>query len=276
MNKVLGLVVSNRKLGNSELLVKEIMLNIPEDCQFELIRLPDMKIESCIACYKCLEYDNGCVKRDDFNFVMEKIKQADALIIGVPVYLLGPQGCYKMLCDRLVAGFKYHPYTAGKPCIIVVPYGTRRWEGYTKAALLVMPNLLQMKIVEYWPVFATLPGESFMNEANREYARNLGQRVFQSGPFVPGPWECPYCGSDLFRLLPGNKIECPMCGIAGDLQSSREPIFAPGQECRLSEHQILEHFDGWVREMKTKFFEEKDQLKTVQKGYKEFDWWIKP
>jgi len=115
-----------------------------------------------------------------------------------------------------------------------------------------------------------------MNQANLEYARNIGQRLFHSAPCVPGPWECPYCGSDLFRLLPGNKIECPMCGIAGDIQPGQEPRFKPDQECRLSEDQILEHFDGWVREMKTKFLEEKDQLKEVQKGYKEFDWWIKP
>jgi multimeric flavodoxin WrbA len=276
MKKILGLIISHRKLGNSELLVKEIMRNIPHDCRYELIRLTDMKIDSCIACYKCLEFDNGCVKKDDFNFVMNRIKKADALIIGVPVYLLGPHGYYKMLCDRLVSCFKYHPFTAGKPCIVVVPFGVQRWEGYTKTASLVMPHLLQMKIVDYWPVLATLPGESLMNTANLEYAQDLGRSLFTNEPYVPGPRECPYCGSDLFRLLPDNKIECPLCGIEGYLKIDSMPSFPPNQECRLAANNILEHFDGWVRDMKKKFHEEKDELKGIQKGYKDFDWWVKP
>ena len=276
MKKILGLVISNRKLGNSELLVKEIMRSIPHDCQYELIRLTDMRIDPCLACYKCLELDNGCIKKDDFNFVMDRIKQTDALIIGAPVYLLGLQGYYKMLCDRLVSCYKYHPFTSGKPCIVVVPFGTQRWEGYTKAASLVMPHLLQMKIVDFWPVHATLPGESLMDSANLEYARNLGSRLFDSEPYGPGPWECPYCGADIFRLLPDNRIECPLCGIEGHLEMDAKPSFAPNQECRLAAHNILEHFDGWVRDMKNKFLEEKHKLREIQQGYKDFDWWIKP
>ncbi len=276
MKKILGIIISQRKLGNSEILVKEIMSSITEECHCELIRLTDLKIEPCKACYACLNLDNGCALKDDFNFVINKINEADALIVGVPVYLLGPHGYYKMLTDRLVAGFKYHPFTAGKPCIVVVPYGVRRWEGYTKAASLVMPHLLQMKIVDYWPVYATLPGESLLNLRNLEYARQLGQRLFNSPAFTPGVRECPYCGSDLFRLLPDNKIECPMCGIEGYLALDAPPTFPPKQECRLAAHNILEHFDGWVRDMKKRFHEEKSKLKEVQKGYGDFDWWIKP
>lgn len=73
MKKVLGLVVSNRKLGNSEILVKEIMGNIPEECNRELIRLTDLEIKPCKACYRCLQPDNACPVRDDFNFVIGKI-----------------------------------------------------------------------------------------------------------------------------------------------------------------------------------------------------------
>lgn len=78
------------------------MNSIPEEYTFELIRLTDLKIEPCKACYRCLQPDNDCPIKDNFNFVMSKIKEADTLIIGVPVYILGPHGYYKMLTDRLV------------------------------------------------------------------------------------------------------------------------------------------------------------------------------
>jgi len=89
MKKILGMVISPRKLGNSEILVKEIMSSIPEKCELQLIRLTDMKIDYCRACYHCLQPDVECPIDDDFNFVMKKIMEASALVIGVPVYLLG-------------------------------------------------------------------------------------------------------------------------------------------------------------------------------------------
>ncbi len=67
MKKVLGLVVSNRKLGNSEILVKEILSNIPEECNRELIRLTDLEIKPCKACYRCLQPDSDCAVGDNFN-----------------------------------------------------------------------------------------------------------------------------------------------------------------------------------------------------------------
>lgn len=42
MKKILGLVFSNRRLGNSEILVKEIMRSIPDDGSRELIRVTDL------------------------------------------------------------------------------------------------------------------------------------------------------------------------------------------------------------------------------------------
>jgi multimeric flavodoxin WrbA len=83
------------------------MDNIPEECKRELIRLTDLEIKPCKACYRCLQPDNACPIRDDFNFVIEKIRGADALIIGVPVYFLGPHGYYKMLTDRLLGSQNY-------------------------------------------------------------------------------------------------------------------------------------------------------------------------
>lgn len=75
MKKVLGLVVSNRKLGNSEILVKEIMNNIPEECSRELIRLTDLEIKPCQACYRCLQPEKACLVQDDFNFVIKKLER---------------------------------------------------------------------------------------------------------------------------------------------------------------------------------------------------------
>lgn len=276
MKKVLGLVISRRKLGNSELLLKEIMSNIPQECSLELIRLTDLKLESCNACYRCLDPDQECPIEDDFNFVMGKIKEADALILGVPVYILGPHGVYKMLIDRLVGSENYAASTQGKPCILVIPYGARGWEGYAKAAALTLPRFLKMQLVDCWQIHATLPGESLFDADNAAYARNLGVRLFQGKAYQPGVRECPTCGSDLFRLLPGNKVECPICGIQGVLNSDNLPDFTAAGYCRFGNKEMEEHFKVWLVEMKHRFAVERKAIKAVQSGYRDKDWWIRP
>ncbi len=276
MKTILGLVVSHRKLGNSEILVKEIMRNIPGECHHQLIRVTGLNLESCKACYGCLQPDAGCKTKDDFNFIMESIKKADAVIIGVPVYILGPHGCYKLMQDRMVGAYNYTKYTADKPCAVVVPFGTIGWQGYSKAAASIFPRTLEMKIIDIWMVHATLPAESLLNEENLAYARNLGRRIFNGGEYQPGERECPQCGSDLFHLLPGNIIECPICSAKGVLGADNIPDFTASTHNRFGPHEIEEHFNEYLAEMRARFKAEKDILKGVQKDYKEMDWWIKP
>lgn len=276
MKKILGLVISHRKLGNSELLVKEIMKNIPGDCQHEIIRVTDLELETCKACYHCLQPDTQCKVHDNFNFVMNKIRQADGVVIGVPVYILGPHGYLKLLQDRLVGAYNYTKYTAGKPCIIVMPYGTIGWTGYSKAAARIFPLTLQMKIIDTWMINATLPAESLLTPANLAYARNLGQRMFSGEEYRPTPRECPQCGSDLFRLLPDNKVECPICNGIGILGPDNIPDFSSCTHNRFAQHEIEEHFHEYLGAMRARFKAEKDILKQAQKPYKDIDWWIKP
>lgn len=272
--KILGLVASYRKMGNSELLLKEIMDNVPEDSKPELLRLTDLKIETCKACYHCLREGNDCKLKDDFNFVMKKIHEADAVLIGVPVYLLGPQGSYKMLNDRLVGAYHHSKFTAGKPCAIVIPYGAEGWQGYSKAAALVLPRLLEMKLVDCWQVHTTLPGEFLLDEAQVHYARQLGRELFSSREYRPGVRECACCGSDLFRLLPGNGVECCICNTRAYLGEDNVPIFEDSPY-RFSHAQLEEHLNGWVVGMKQKFREDKDRLKEASRPYKNKDYWIR-
>lgn len=276
MKKVLGLVISHRKLGNSEILVKEIMRSIPGEYSLELLRLTDLKIDPCKACYRCLQPDTPCPTKDDFNYVIDKIKSADALIIGLPVYILGPHGYYKMLIDRLLGAENYAQYTEGKPCVIVNSYGLQGWQGYSKAAALTLPRFLRMKVIDCWQVQAALPSESLLNPANLEYARSLGRDLFSNREHAPGIRDCQLCGSDLFRLLPDRKVECPICGAQGVLDSDNQPVFTDSAYYRFSQHAMEEHFKVWLVEMKNKFLAEKDNLKEVQKGYKDLDWWSKP
>ncbi|MFZ5652347.1 MAG: flavodoxin family protein [Bacillota bacterium] len=276
MKKVLGLVVSERNLGNSELLVKEILGAVPDPCNREMIRLTEMRIESCRACYRCLTPGNQCRINDDFKYVLDRIMDADALVIGMPVYFLGLHGQFKMLTDRLMGVGQYAEKTRGKPCVIVIPYGLPGWEGYARTASLVLPRMLEMKLVDCWMVHATLPGEGVAKDQYRECARRLGAGIFNAGEYSGGPGECPCCGSDLFRLLPGGGIECSLCSARGCPGPAGSPEFHLSGHNRFSTEGLQEHFMGWLVKMREKYMAERETLKEVQNPYRGSHWWVKP
>jgi multimeric flavodoxin WrbA len=76
-----------------------------EGIETELVQLSAKKIHGCIACYKCFEnQDRRCsVKNDAANEYIEKIIQAQGIVLGSPSYFQDVTAEMKALIDR--AGF---------------------------------------------------------------------------------------------------------------------------------------------------------------------------
>ena len=84
--KVLMLNGSPRTNGNIALAFSEMEEVFKEnDVEFENIQLGRMDIRGCIACETCRK-NNKCVFDDIVNELAEKLKEADGLVIGSPVY----------------------------------------------------------------------------------------------------------------------------------------------------------------------------------------------
>jgi multimeric flavodoxin WrbA len=73
-----------------------------EGIETELHQLAGKKIRGCIACYKCIEnQDQRCsVKNDDLNECIEKMIEADGIILGSPTYFTDVTAEMKALIDR--------------------------------------------------------------------------------------------------------------------------------------------------------------------------------
>jgi multimeric flavodoxin WrbA len=65
-------------------------------------QLTGKKIRGCIACYKCIEnQDRRCaVKNDDLNECIEKMIEADGIVLGSPTYFTDVTAEMKALIDR--------------------------------------------------------------------------------------------------------------------------------------------------------------------------------
>lgn len=66
----------------------------------ETIHVGHKPIHGCIACMKC-KTTGECVFNDIVNEVAEKLRTADGIVIGTPVYFSGMAGTLKAFLDRL-------------------------------------------------------------------------------------------------------------------------------------------------------------------------------
>ncbi len=104
--KVVAINGSPRKSGNTALLIQEIFKIFEiEGIETELIQLGNKKVHGCTACGICKEKKDGkChIKNDALNLCIEKMVEADGVIIGSPVYFANVTTEIKALID--VAGY---------------------------------------------------------------------------------------------------------------------------------------------------------------------------
>ena len=86
---ILAVCASPRARGNTDLLIDEALRGAADaGARTEKIMLHKIKMGYCIGCRKCKEpgYEKICVINDDMADVYQKIIDADALIIGFPIY----------------------------------------------------------------------------------------------------------------------------------------------------------------------------------------------
>jgi multimeric flavodoxin WrbA len=101
--KVIAINGSPRKDGNTDALIGYVLEEIKAaGIETELFSLAGKRIRGCAACYKCFENkDRRCaVANDDFNKCLEKMLEADGIIIGSPTYFTDVTAEIKGLIDR--------------------------------------------------------------------------------------------------------------------------------------------------------------------------------
>ena len=105
MNKrVLILSGSPRMNGNSDLLCDEFARGATEaGHNVEKIRVSEKNIHPCIACYHCSKNSGACVFKDDMAEILQKMIDADVLVLASPVYFYSIDAQLKAVIDRTVA-----------------------------------------------------------------------------------------------------------------------------------------------------------------------------
>ena len=129
--RILVLNGSPKRKGTISILLTSVIKDIREKCEIEYFNLYDMEMRPCIACMKCRPDGICALPADDAHRLGEKIRNADALIIGTPTHWGNMSSQLKVLFDRNVPVFMGEskngfpiPRQKGKPAIIVTACST--------------------------------------------------------------------------------------------------------------------------------------------------------
>jgi len=178
--KVILLSGSPKPDGNTALLMQECLKVIQEHgVEAEIISFAGMKIEACIACGKC-SASGECGLDDGLNEIIEKIRPADGLIVGTPVYFGTARG--DVMCALQRIGYvsrNTDKFLTGK---VGGPVAVARRGGQTMTLQeMMMFFLINDMIVpgsSYWNmVFGRLPGEALKDEEGVEAVRHFAANV---------------------------------------------------------------------------------------------------
>ena len=110
---IIGIIASQRKEGNTAFIVNQILEGAKEQgAETEAFSFSNLDIKPCRGCNGCKQSDRGCVINDDMQKIYDALKQADTIVLGLPIYMgqMSAQG--KIFTDRLYARFspRFSPF----------------------------------------------------------------------------------------------------------------------------------------------------------------------
>ena len=190
--KVLMINGSPRKSGNTATALAEVAAQLEKlGIESEILWIGAKPVRGCVACNSCRRHPGACAYDDDVcNGFSEKMKDADALIVGSPVYYGQPNGALLAVMQRMF--YSNGAALRGKPAAAVAV--CRRGGADCAFQTLNMPfMMMNMPVVtsQYWNIlYGMTPGEAALDTEGMQTMRTLAKNmaaVLQATGGKPAP-----------------------------------------------------------------------------------------
>lgn len=302
--KILGISFGTKN-GTNDSVCKEALMGAKEaGAEVEFIQAFDLNIEHCTGCCACVKTllsgkGNMCVLNDDFDWLLDKMLDADGIMMADPIFEKGASGLFRTVTDRFgprmdrgnnIIGTKVAGETGGKlpdPRILkdkVISYigvggsdwGTRVQCDHAMHALTPMWKVIDNEWFEW-------SKEIIMDDDKLARVHQLGINLAEAAKDAAGAsyrgeeGVCPHCHSRNFYLTPeSSHAVCCLCGMEGDLaMEDGKPKFLFPEEQLNHAHDTIPgkfiHGDD-IRNMEGKFAKvrQTEEFKARKNRYNEF------
>jgi len=243
--KILGISAGTRN-GRNDSICKEALLGAKEaGAEVEFIHLYDLDIKYCTGCNSCVRQmmsgkGNTCVVKDDFNWLMNEMLEADGILISAPIFEKGAPAIFHSLMDR------FGPRT-DKGMVIAATEIAKKTGGMAPD-----PRYLKNKVISYigiggsdWmtrvqcdfsihamsPAWKVIDNEAFswsgailVEEERIKRAHEIGSNIanaardIENAAYKGESGLCPHCHCREFYFKPEGTVTCCNCGIEGKIE----------------------------------------------------------
>jgi len=276
--KILGLVASSRKLGNSEVLVKKaLQFCRNEGAEVKLCRLTDLNIRPCRGCYKCIRYRKGCSQQDDMQFLLDHIAEADGVVLGFPVYVYNMPGIMKMIQDRIymisgmVESFK------GKKGLVIVSAAFDNIDIAASLGELFLRTFLIETVGTVTNANSSIPGKTLLH--NPDIMLDLQEKTHLLVTMISNKISvvaegCPFCIRHIVQVTGKESVQCPLCERKGRLWDGS--IRWDDRRDSFQADHLVSFFLKWEAKTYAEFLENKQSIFSLLTEYKDknckIDW----
>lgn len=150
--------------------------------EFEILHVGHKMIHGCLACAKCAaNKDEQCsIKTDELNEWIQKLKKADGIILGSPVYYSGIPGTLKSFLDRVfyVSGSNGGLFRHKVAAAVVAVRRTGGSATFDSLNHYLTYSEMVIATSNYWNVIhGSRPGEAIHDGEGRQIMSVLGKNM---------------------------------------------------------------------------------------------------
>jgi len=176
--KVLGIVCSPRKGGNTEIMMEVALAGARSyEAETELWTTAGKDLKPCDGCDACRSPKTAgkCHIKDDMQELYPKVLDADGIIFGSPAYFMSATAQSKIVIDRMYSIYNQY-LLANKVAGVISVANSRGHEG----VWLLFSNLIELSHMlpaDYAVGFAATKGEIRKDDFGMKSAEELGKQV---------------------------------------------------------------------------------------------------
>ena len=312
--KILG-ISGGTKNGNNDAMCREALMGVKEVCpdaEIEFIRLLDLDLKPCTGCIACVGKimqgkNSSCVIKDDYEWLKNKMLDADGVIFVTPIFEKGAMGAFKILQDRFAG--PAHDRGMNTVCKMIseqtgnegpdmrlfrddkfvsfIAIGGSDWMTRISCDENLFAMVPMWKVIDD-EVFSWSKGIALEDEKVAK-CHQVGVNMAkicanpESYEYKGDAGVCPHCHSRNFYLnQDASKAICEVCGIEGELKIEDGKVsFCFTAEAETHAHdtvsgkmmhaQDIGHYEGLLVEQK-----KSDLYKERMNAYKAFIQPVKP
>lgn len=206
--KILAIVGSPRKGGNTDAVIDRVLAGAKsKDAEVEKVYLRDLNISPCQGGFTC-EIAKNCVIPDDMRHLSTKIRAANGIVVGTPVYMGNVSGLFLNFLNRCRPFLSY-----------VDALGMSSMSPTEENALLEERTCFELWKGDKTYVEVTILVESLMDKRIRCYYDQHGSHPAAAKRLVKGK-------KSVIILCYGQHVENRYPGIVDSLKTTFEVFWA--------------------------------------------------